>query len=83
MTATLIAPAELGMAEFEFEVGCYGCGAPAVVVCKGCNDVCPILVCAQCFASVQQRFEDNVGKQCEGCHRPWWDFDTHYSVMPL
>jgi hypothetical protein len=85
VTSVLIAPADLSIEQFEFEVQCFspGCSEAAIVMCKGCNDHCAVGVCERCFRQVEQRFEDNWGKQCSGCERPWWDFNTHYAVMPL
>lgn len=82
-TAVLDRPCDLS--DYEFSVPCEhpGCDVDAVAMCKGCSDRRPFRICGVHFAQVKQRFDANYGKQCSGCERPFWTFDTHYNVMDL
>lgn len=83
MTAALIAPADLSLYEFSIPCQVRGCPHEAAVSCKGCCDPRHALVCRVHLQATEDRFERNFGKQCAGCLRPFWEFDTHYSVAEL
>lgn len=83
MTAPLIEV--LDLSAFKFEIPCHspGCTESADFLAIGCSDKNPHNLCHFHMAAVKRRFDDNHGKVCETCHRPWLHFETHYSVMSI
>lgn len=83
MTAPLVVPIDL--ADYEFEISCEfpGCNESAIAMCRGCSDARHAAVCPYHLSAVKKRFEQNLGKACETCHRPFMHFDTHYELADL
>ncbi len=71
------------LSEYEFDIPCAVCCAPGVIMSKGCSDPHYFAVCGKHHQDTVQNFEANVGKQCKGCHRPWWDIGTHYNFHSI
>ncbi|QRY51821.1 hypothetical protein [Mycolicibacterium septicum] len=83
MTAPLIEVVDLG--EYEFSISCEfpGCSEDAIAMCKGCSDPKHAAVCPYHLSAVKKRFDQNIGKQCQTCYRPFMHFDTHYQLADL